>query len=190
MRIGVFGGGFDPPHICHALACHYVLATADVDLVLVVPCFRHPFGKRMAPFPDRLAMCRLAFAGPGSRVEVSDIESRLGGFSYTVETLCALKAERPRDRFRLIVGSDILGETAQWKSFDQVQRLAPLLVVPRGASAQGGLAFAFPDLSSTEIRAALARGEDVSGVIPRRVLSYIRRKGLYPSPRPSRRKPA
>lgn len=179
MNIGVFGGSFDPPHICHVLACHYALAMAELDKVVVIPCYRHPLGKTMAPYEDRLEMCRLAFADLGGSLEVSDIESRLGEVSYTIDTLRALAGEHPGAQWRLIVGSDILDEASRWKDFGEIQRAAPLLVLPRGASAPSESPFQFPDLSSTAIRDALSRGEASSETVPRRVLDFVKSRSLY-----------
>lgn len=180
MILGLFGGSFDPPHVCHVLACQYVLSTTEIDRVLWVPCHRHPFSKRMAPYRDRLEMCRRAVDGLGDRVEISEIESRLDAPNYMIETLRALKKERPDDSLRLVIGSDILAESSKWKDFSKIRRLAPLVVVPRAESGDDDASsFALPNLSSTAIRTALKEGKDLAGVVPRRVLNWIRRQGLY-----------
>ena len=70
MRVAVFGGSFNPPHVAHVLACALVLAVEDVERVLVVPTFVHPFAKPLAPYDERLAMCALAFRGMPA-IEVS-----------------------------------------------------------------------------------------------------------------------
>jgi len=180
MSIGIFGGSFDPPHICHVLVCQYVLAMSEVERILVIPSSKHPFDKGQTSFEHRLAMTQLAMQSLGARVEVSAIESQREGYSYTIDTVRALREIYPGESFRLIIGTDILGETDRWKEFDEVARLAPVLVVPRDAAdhpAKG--IFAFPALSSTRVREALVRGEDVSAAIVPEVLGYIREKGLY-----------
>ena len=68
MRVALFGGSFNPPHVAHQLAALYVLETAPVDELWFVPAFEHAFGKPLAPFDDRLAMCELAAAALGPRV--------------------------------------------------------------------------------------------------------------------------
>jgi nicotinate-nucleotide adenylyltransferase len=84
--VAVFGGSFNPPHVAHLLAATLVLATQDVDLLLVVPAFKHPFAKSLAPFDERVTMCTLAMGWlPG--VEVSRVEEELGGESRTLRTL-------------------------------------------------------------------------------------------------------
>jgi nicotinate-nucleotide adenylyltransferase len=159
----------------------WILSRERFHEVLVVPCLAHPFGKVLAPFRDRLAMCRVAFKSFGRRVRVSGMETGLPGPSYTVETLRRLKAERPEREMALIVGSDVIEETDRWRDFDEVQRLAPLLVLRRPGHA-GGAGPLFPDVSSSAIREALGRGEDVSGMVPAGVLEMIARRRLYGIP--------
>jgi nicotinate-nucleotide adenylyltransferase len=181
MRVAVFGGSFNPPHVAHVLAVAYVLACSDVDRVLVVPCFRHPFAKSLAPFDDRLQMCRLAFEAL-SNVEVSDIERSLGGESLTVRTLERLHADHPEWSMRLVVGSDVIGEMDRWTAPDRVRALAPPLVLARAGHARPENVDApsvLPEVSSTAVRAAFARGATVDPLVPRRVLAYAEARGLY-----------
>ena len=93
-RVAVFGGSFNPPHVGHVLGVVYALSTAPIDEVLVVPVYQHPFAKDLAPFADRLAMCRLAF-GWLPRVTVSTVEEELGGESRTLRTVEHLRADHP-----------------------------------------------------------------------------------------------
>lgn len=126
-------------------------------------------------------MCRLAFRPLGTRVRVLDIEARLPVPSYTVQTLRHLVQTHPDRAFTLVVGSDIISETPRWRDWDEVSRLARVLVLrrdgfpdppaPRGPR--------FPAISSTAIREALASGQDVSGLVPEVVLDVIRRRRLY-----------
>lgn len=180
MRIvAVFGGSFNPPHVSHVLAAAYVLATTNVDEVLVVPAYEHPLGKALTPFEHRLAMCELAFADL-RRVSISTIERDMGGASRTLYTLRALKAQHPDWALRLVVGSDILAEQHKWFAWDEVVALAPPIVLGRsGYPAPGALPTLLPEVASRDLRAALARGEDVSALVPRRVLEYIRAHRLY-----------
>lgn len=175
----VFGGSFNPPHVAHQIVCLYVLETAPVDVVWMIPCWRHPFHKPLAPFDDRLAMCRLAAAPFGDRVAVDDVERTLGGeASRTLDTLRALRARHPDTDLRLVIGSDVLGETDKWYRWEEVAALAPPLVVPRGGYAGG---FALPAVSSTEVRARIAAGGDGLPLVSRQIAAYIRQHGLYRS---------
>jgi len=182
-KLGVFGGTFDPPHISHTLACLYALETNDLDGILVIPCYRHPLGKDATPFEHRLAMTRLAMEELGSRIEVLEIESEREEPSYTIDTLRLLKERRPGVDFSLIIGSDILKETCLWKSFDEIQKMARVIILPRSqADLPHESHFFLPDISSTEIRHLLLSGKDASPFLSRRILKYIRLHNLYTAP--------
>ncbi len=179
--VAVFGGSFNPPHVAHVLACALVRSVEEVDRVLVVPAYRHPFAKALVPFEDRATMCELAMAWmPG--VEVSRVEEELGGESLTLRTLEALARSNPGWRLRLVIGADILSEVTRWYGFDAITRLAPPIVLARGGvdlpSAGPAL---LPEVSSTQVRAAIARGAwgEVEKLVPRAVLAYARSRGLY-----------
>lgn len=183
--IGVFGGSFNPPHISHVLACLFALSTHPIDRILVIPSYQHPLDKALLPYHLRLAMTELAFRHLEGWVEVSRMEEELGGVSYTVDTLSELKRRHPEAAFRLIIGSDILGEVERWRRFDEVAALAPLLVVPRMVESGAGTADStvlqlyLPAISSSEIRRTLGAGENPGTALPLAVLNYIREHGLY-----------
>jgi nicotinate-nucleotide adenylyltransferase len=189
VTVALFGGSFNPPHVGHVLAVTYALSVGLVDRVLVVPVFDHALGKRLAPFEQRLELCRLAF-GWLPQVEISSIEARLGAPSRTLHTILALEAEHPDWGLRLLVGSDITGEIEKWHAFAEIERLAPPLVLVRaGARAPGGSPSLLPEVSSTEVRALLARarpGEPIdpalAALVPRAVLDYAIAQGLYGVP--------
>ena len=173
-----FGGSFDPPHLGHVLAAAWVLATQDVDELLVVPVLEHAFGKQLAPFPDRLRMCELAFGGlRGARV--SALEARLGGASYTIRTLREL--DEPGWRLRMMVGSDLVAQLPSWREGDAIVELAPPLVVGRGGHAVDAPAeqVMMPEVSSTEVRERIAEGRTVDHVVSRRVAAHIEAHRLY-----------
>jgi len=182
VRVGIYGGSFNPPHVAHVLAAAYVLSCREIDRVLVVPAFRHPFAKALTSFADRIEMCRLAFADLG-RVEVSSIEEELGGESRTVRTLEHLQALHPDWRMRLIVGADVVHELDRWWNPERVKAIAPPLVLGRlGITPPPGFEDApcvLPDVSSTAIRAAFAAGEAPTDHVPRTVIEYARARGLY-----------
>lgn len=177
----VFGGSFDPPHCAHVLAVSYLLTCTGHREVFVVPCFRHAFGKESASFSERLRLCRAAFQPLGRRVRVLDIEARLPVPSYTVQTLRRLVAAFPQRSFTLAIGADILPETPHWREWNEVSRLARVLVLRRDGFPDPPGAFGprFPAVSSTAIRAAIAAGQDVSGLVPDAVLKRIVQRGLY-----------
>ncbi len=178
MWVAIFGGSFNPPHIAHQFVSLYVLETAGIDELWLVPCAKHPFDKVLAPFPHRLRMCELAASALGPRVRVSDIEDRLGGESRTLVTLKALRAEHPDHQFHLVIGADIEPELPMWYGAAELLRDVPRIVVGRGGFA-GGAGLAMPTVSSTEVRARLGRGESVAHLVPQRVLAYIREQRLF-----------
>lgn len=189
VTVALFGGSFNPPHVGHVLAVAYVLSVGLVERVLVVPVFEHALGKRLAPFAHRLEMSRRAFGWlPG--VEVSSIEERLGAPSRTLRTIVALEAEHPDWRLRLLVGSDITREIEKWHAFEEIERRAPPLVLPRTESSTApGSPALLPEVSSTSVRQLLeraARGEALSAelgaLVPKAVLEHIAAHALYAGP--------
>jgi len=184
MNFGVFGGSFDPPHVSHALACLWAVETGEVDRVLVVPCGQHALGKELqTSFDDRMEMCRRAFARLEAFVEILDIEGRRGGASYTVDTLRALQEQRPGHGWRLLIGSDILEEADRWKSWEEIERRAPPLVIPRMTAEMEELGGTddLRLLSSTWLRDRLEKGDLPPGLIAHSVLAFIQERGLYRS---------
>jgi nicotinate-nucleotide adenylyltransferase len=184
MKVGIFGGSFNPPHVGHVLACALAISTEDIDRVLVVPAYKHVFAKALAPFDDRVRMCELAM-GWMAQVEVSRVEEELGGDSLTIRTLEHLAGRHPDWRLRLVIGADILAETRRWVSFDAVEKLAPPIVLGRaGVDASGVGPSLLPEVSSTQVRAAIARGawDELAALVPRRVLDHVRAERLYDAP--------
>ncbi|HLU65748.1 MAG TPA: nicotinate (nicotinamide) nucleotide adenylyltransferase [Kofleriaceae bacterium] len=184
--VALFGGSFNPPHLAHQMVCLVVLETEPVDQVWMIPTHRHAFGKELAPYDDRVEMCRRAAAVFGGRVAVSTIEGELGrggAESRTLHTVEALRARHPDTGFRLVVGEDILAEKDSWYRWDDLVALAPLIVVGRHsenrAQEAAGERIALPAISSTEVRARLGRGESALPLVPRAVMDYIAGRGLY-----------
>ncbi|HLK90068.1 MAG TPA: nicotinate (nicotinamide) nucleotide adenylyltransferase [Polyangia bacterium] len=188
MRVAVFGGSFNPPHLAHQMAALYVLETAPVDELWMVPTFQHPFGKALAPFADRLAMCERAAAALGRRVKVSAVERELGGASRTLETIRRLRQDFPGHAFSLVIGADLVAEVPTWYAAEELQRTVPFIVVGRSgfdvpgqASPEAEARLALPRVSSSEVREALRTGRPVEGLVPRAVLDYISAHNLYKS---------
>jgi nicotinate-nucleotide adenylyltransferase len=192
MRLGVYGGSFDPPHVAHVLLAAYALGVAAIDRLIVVPVFSHAFNKALTPFEHRVAMCELAFRDL-ARVEVSRIESNLPTPSRTLATIEALQQQNPGAKLSLVIGSDVLAETAKWHAFDAVSQLAPPFVVQRaevsrsvnGAADPGLAAFYLPDVSSSRVRELFGRRGDsgatseLRSLVPTAVMDYVIEHGLY-----------
>ncbi len=181
-EIGLLGGSFNPPHVAHLMAAYWALATQGVSEVWLMPAYRHPFGKALASYEDRVRMCQLA-AAPLRGVHVCTAEAELADdplVGKTARTLEHLVARHPALRFALVVGTDILGETDKWYRWDRITELARIVVVGRQGHPAGGSDLPLlPPVSSTEIRQRIERGEDVSAFVPARVLRYIDERGLY-----------
>jgi nicotinate-nucleotide adenylyltransferase len=185
-EVFVFGGSFNPPHVAHTLLLCAAKAMANPERLIVIPTFQHPFAKSLAPYEHRLAMCELAFGWiPG--VSISTIEQELGGESKTLRTLEKLAEMHPAWRLRLLIGSDILTEASKWFGWDRIVELAPPFVLGRkgvmaaansGAQESERRAF-LPEVSSTQVRHRLANGEDVSDLLPKTVMQYVRAHDLF-----------
>ena len=179
--IGVFGGSFNPPHLSHVLALSVIHARFEVERLLVIPTFQHPFAKALAPYDDRVRMCELAM-GWLPRVEVSRVEEELGGESRTLRTLEHLKVKHPGGKLRFIMGADIMAESSKWYGFERIVAIARPIVLGRvGVDFAGAPAPVLPSISSTEVRARLAEGkaDALRELVPAAVLDYAEARGLY-----------
>ena len=203
MRIGIFGGTFDPVHWAHLILAEQCREQAEVDEVWFVPAARppHKAGLALTPFARRAEMLALAVAGqPAFRVE--EMEKDRPGPSYTAETLEEVARRRPGDDLRLIVGSDTLADLPQWHQPRRVLELAGLLVVARRgcavlSAAEIRAALSLPpgfavrldevqvpliDSSSSDLRRRAAAKRSLRFLVPRAVECYIEQHGLYRVP--------
>lgn len=178
-RVALLGGSFNPPHVGHLMAALYVRSTRAVDQVWLVPSFSHPFGKDLAPFEDRVAMCELMASDCGPWLTVSRAESQVGGEGRTIELLEWLLPRHPDTRFEFVIGSDILGDLPKWKAWDRIQQLVDVVVLYRaGYPSPQAVGPPMAEVSSTEIRKALADGRRPEHLVPRRVLDFLAGKHL------------
>lgn len=178
----VYGGSFDPPHVCHVLATSWALSVLDVDEVWWVPVFGHAFDKRLTPFETRFEMCTAALGALPGSVRVDDIESRLGGTSRTWTTLEALEAGHPETSFSVLIGADLVDQIPRWYRGNELQRRWPIHVVGRvGYGAEPAAGLELPDVSSSRLRAAIAAGRDAEARawLPRAVYDVVAARGLY-----------
>ena len=180
MRVGVFGGEFDPPHLAHVAVVRAARDQLALDRVLVVPAGSPPHrDPSTTPAKTRLRMTELAFADE-SGVEVTPIEIDRGGTSHTLETLQQLE---PLGELFLILGADQLASFATWREPDRIRELATLVVAPRPGTPIDDrealvLQMAPIDLSSTGVRTAIGEGGG-DDLLPHAVLALIRAEGLY-----------
>ncbi|MDQ6858478.1 MAG: nicotinate-nucleotide adenylyltransferase [Chloroflexota bacterium] len=192
MRIGVFGGTFDPVHVGHLAIAHAALESVPLDRVLFVPAQRSPLKERgpVATAADRLAMLELAVAGE-PRFSVSRAELDRDGPSYTVDTLAGLAGA---DQLFLILGSDAIADLPRWKDPDRIAELATLIVADRPGAPERIrdapiVTFDAPrlDISSRELRARAARGLSLRYLVPDAAWQHIEARGLYRAEGPTSR---
>lgn len=180
LDVALIGGSFNPPHVGHLLCAHYVRAIRPFDQVWLMPSYRHPFGKTLASFEDRLAMCRILCEDASGWLRATDVEREVSGDGFTVEALEHLRRTRPADQFTLVIGSDIVADLPRWRDLARIRQLARLLVILRaGYPSDEAVGPPLVQVSSSEIRERLARGESPAEVVPHRVLGYVREKRLY-----------
>lgn len=201
MNIGVYGGTFDPPHWGHITAARAAMEQLKLDRLVLIPD-RVPPHKALpegsASPEQRLEMATLAAAELGKRAEVSDRELRRSGPSYTSDTLAELRREHPEDALWLLMGSDMFLSLQTWHAPEEIMELARIAPFSREAAdesetfaaQQSRLERAYGaqirivqnpevrELSSTEVRAALAAGRG-SDLLPPAVYGYVLREHLY-----------
>ena len=202
MKIGIYGGAFNPPHLGHITAARAVFELLKLDKLLVIPT-GHPPHKTLppgSPGPERrLEMTRLAMAGLGDWMEISDMELRREGNSYTADTLARVKERYPEDELWLLMGADMFLTLQAWREPERILSLAGVAAFGRTEadteelfSVQRDFLYrTYPqariftltipgvvDISSTELRERLARGEG-GGLLAPAVYGYILREGLY-----------
>lgn len=181
-RIGIFGGAFDPPHVGHRIVAMDLVAALELDRLLVVPAARPPHRSTTWPADTRLAFARTAFAGD-PRIEVSDLEHRRDGPSYTVDTLEQVRAAHPDASLFLVVGRDQYEGFGAWHRPERIVELAELVVMRRdGRAPPDDGRFPFRevdvtrvDLSSTEVRRRLAEERSVRYLVPESIHDAVRR---------------
>ena len=191
LRIGILGGAFDPVHVGHLLVARDVMEKLGLDRVVFLPASRPPHKSCAASYALRFRMLKAATLGRAG-FEVSGIEARRPGMSYTVESLAELRRAYPNDALFLIIGADQYQELATWMEPKRLPALARLVVMSRpGARVVKGIvparriAVRQVELSSTEIRERIASGLAVSDMIPEPALRLIRRHRLYQSKKPA-----
>lgn len=189
MKIGVFGGSFDPVHRGHLVAAEQARVRLGLDRVRFVLARQQPLKVRghAAPVEHRIAMLERALA-PHPDFVLDLTEAQRPGPSYTVDTLRALRTAHPQDQLFLIIGADAARDLAQWREADRLPELATVVVVSRpGATAPQHPSIAqvieIPalELSATAVREAVRRREAIDDLVPPGVAAYIAAHGLYRS---------
>ena len=207
MRLGIYGGSFDPVHLGHLLVAESCREQAQLDRVLFVPAATPPHkqGRRLAAAADRKTMLTLATGGqPAFEIHAAELDR--GGVSWTVDTLEALASAYPADSLHLILGPDALAGLPTWRAPGRILELATLLAVEReGLDDIGEVVKGQPlhellgaakarqiaadrvicpavGIRSTHLREAIAAGRSIRYRTPAAVERYIATHGLYRSP--------
>jgi nicotinate-nucleotide adenylyltransferase len=207
MRIGLFGGSFDPVHLGHLLIAETAREALGLDEVRWLPAAQSPLKPSgpVASAADRLTMLRLACGGTPSFV-IDDRELERGGVSYTVETLAEFAEAAPAAERFLLMGADSLASIRQWHQPERLLQLCTPAVLQRGGHAgidwsvleglvadsrraameQAVVPMPLIEISSTDLRERVAGGRSIRFRTPRPVEAYIASTGLYrtESPRP------
>ena len=181
MRIGLFGGTFDPPHNGHIHLILSLLEAHHLDRVLIVPAQSNPLKPPQVSSEHRLQMAHLAF-DPVPNCTVLDIDMRRSGPSYTIDTIRWLmehdKEFARAERF-LLLGADAAATLSQWRQQKEVRALVRPLVAPRRGYERPKESMGMVDISSTDLRSRIRQGLYVDHLVPERVMKYIRKVKLY-----------
>ena len=164
MKIGIFGGSFDPVHSGHVRIAESAVRDLALDRLLVIPAATSPFKTEAPPmFPQetRLMLVRAAFNGMAN-VIVDDRELRREGVSYAIDTVREIAAENPGAEIFFVIGEDSVADLGKWKDAEELQRLCTFKAYPRTPE------------SSTEIRRRLAAGEPADDMLPESVALFIK----------------
>ena len=195
LRIGLFGGTFDPPHVGHLVTAVNVMHALDLDQVILMVAnvpWQKEGSRTITPAQDRFAMVEAAVASTPGLV-AGDAEIRMGGPSYTVDTLRSLRqqnAEYASATFLTIVGDDAAAGVPTWERFEELTELTRLVVVDRpGAPVElssdiDWIRVEVPrlDVSSTDLRSRFTDGRPLDYLITQPVLEVIRERSLYSLP--------
>ena len=176
MRIALFGGSFNPPHLGHVGVAQGMIESNQFDELWILPCLTHAFQKALAPYPDRIAMCRLAFEPLSPKILVKKTEEEIKNTQgWSILTLRHLHQQNPQHEFYWLMGSDLIQEKEHWKNFDEIEKMVKIHPIPRASHEHSP----FPNLSSTDIRGRISKCESLADLVPKEVEDYIQARGLY-----------
>ena len=183
MRIGIYGGTFDPVHHGHLILARQALEEFKLDRLVFVPTAESPFKihNHTAPATDRLAMLQLAIRGE-DRFEVDPLEIERGGVSYSIDTVKMFRSRDPEAELFFLVGEDNAYRLTDWHRFEELKKMVGFVVLSRSEDFQSP---EYPvvqrriEISSTEIRNRVANGESITYLVPESVKRYIEQHQLY-----------
>ncbi len=195
LRVGVFGGAFDPPHLTHQALARAALAQLELDLLHIVPTGDAWHKTRvLTPKPERLRLAQLAFeahklGAPSAQVLIDDRELMREGASYTIQTLSELAQLYPGAQFYLILGQDQALDFIHWKNHAEIPKLCRLAVAKRPGVPQEWhnqslgdfieLRVPLSPISATTIRERIAANLQATDLLDPDVIQFIQQQGLY-----------
>jgi nicotinate-nucleotide adenylyltransferase len=189
MKIGLFGGSFDPVHLGHLLVAQAAIEELGLDRLFFIPAAQSPFKpeNRPAPASARLQWLHLALAGK-TNCEIDDQEIKRGGVSYAIETVRDYTKRFPQAELFYLIGADNAAKLNEWREANELARLVQFVATPRPGEAavhfpapfRGRMLKGFPlAVSSSEIRARVKAGLPLEPLVPPPVAGAIRAAGLY-----------
>jgi len=189
LKIGIFGGSFDPVHLGHLLVAQAAIEELGLDRLFFIPAAQSPFKPENKPAPDavRLQLLRLALAGK-THCEIDDQEIRRGGISYTADTLRDYAKRFAGAELFYLIGADNAANLNGWREPAELARLAEFVAIPRPGEAtpafpppfRGRLLRGFPfAVSSSAIRGRVRAGLPIENLVPAVVAEAIRSAKIY-----------
>jgi nicotinate-nucleotide adenylyltransferase len=189
MKLGLFGGSFDPVHLGHLLVAQSAREELELDRLFFIPAAQSPFKPDSAPASasERIRWLRLALAGK-TWCEVDEQEIQRGGVSYTIDTVRHYSNRFPGAEIFYLIGADNVAKLSEWREADELARLTQFVVIPRpGASDvvfpppfRGKTLQGFPfGVSSSQIRARVKAGLTIDHLVPPEVAEAIAAGGIY-----------
>lgn len=192
MKIGLFGGSFDPVHCGHLLVAQAACEELGLTRLFFIPAAQSPFkpDSTPAPAPERLRLLRLALAGK-SHYEIDEQELRRGGTSFTIDTVQEYTRRWPDAELFYLIGADHAPQLPKWRSAEKLAQLVEFVVIPRPGEPAAQLQPPFRQrrltgfplgVSSSQIRARVRSGLALDGLVPPAVAEAVRNNHLYLSP--------
>jgi nicotinate-nucleotide adenylyltransferase len=193
MKIGIFGGTFNPPHYGHLIVAEFIREEVGLDKIIFIPCSIPPHKQnneylaQIASPEHRFEMVKLAITG-NKFFEVSDIEINRGGVSYTIDTVNYFVSNFPEEKFYLLIGADQFAEFHTWRKPDEIVQKVNLIVfnrpgfvIPQTEFSRFATFITIPniEISASTIRKRIRHGKSIKYLVPPAVEEYILANKLY-----------
>jgi nicotinate-nucleotide adenylyltransferase len=187
-RVGILGGTFNPVHVGHLAIAQWAAEKLRLDKLIFVPCSAppHKTSKGVIAAEHRLQMVKLAIAG-NPKFDVSDFEIKRGGRSYSIDTVKYFRESLPRQtKIYFIVGGDAVPGLKKWQRIDEILRMATMVAINRKGFEKRRSEYPVKwltmpeiDISSSKIRRQIRAGENITYLVPQKLLAYILKQKLY-----------